>query len=473
MSDDLDLCFLDAAALARMIARREASAVEVVRAHLARIERCNPALNAIVTLDADGALAAASRADDAVRRGEEIGPLHGLPVAHKDLFETRGMRTTWGSPLFRDFVPDVDAVVVERQRAAGAISVGKTNVPEFGAGSQTFNTVFGATRNPYDPEKTCGGSSGGAAVALATGMVPLADGSDLGGSLRNPANFCNVVGVRPSIGRVPQWPAADAWASMSVSGPMARTVADAALFLSVLAGDDPRDPLSVPSDARALREPLERDLRGTRIAWSADLGLPLERAVRDALAPARAVFERLGCDVEDAVPDLAGADEAFQTLRGVAFVNAFGATAERSPEAFKDTILWNIAYGRARSAAEIAAAAASRTQVFARMRTFLERYDAFVCPVNQVAPFPVDVPYPTSIDGVAMETYMDWMRSCYRITVTGHPAISVPAAFTRDGLPVGVQIVGRYRDERALLEIAHAFEQATPAGKRRPPAFGA
>jgi amidase len=465
-----ELCFLDAAELARRIARRELSAVEVMRAHLERIDRLNPSLNAIVTLDAEAGLAAAVRADEAVRRGDALGPLHGLPVAHKDLFHTRGMRTTFGSPLFRDFVPKVDSIVVERQRAAGAITIGKTNMPEFAAGSQTFNTVFGATRNPYDGTKTCGGSSGGAAVALATGMVALADGTDFGGSLRNPANFCNVVGLRPSVGRVPQWPNEDAWNTLSVAGPMGRSVRDVALFLRVLAGDDARDPLAIADDGAWFGTPLEREVRGTRVAWSADLGgLPIEPEVRAALAPCREVLAGLGCEVDDAAPDFRGADEAFGTLRGILFANAYGALLDRSPQSFKETIAWNVAFGRERTGAQVAAANGLRSKLFARMHAFMERHAFLVCPVNQVAPFGIDVPYPTAIDGVAMETYMDWMRSCFSITLTGHPAISVPAAFTPGGLPVGIQIVGRYRDELGLLQFAHAFEAATRTGLRRPP----
>jgi amidase len=465
-----ELCFLDATELARRIASKSLSASDVMQAHLERIAVANPALNAIVTLHAEQALAAARAADAAQARGERLGPLHGLPVAHKDAFLTRGMRTTFGSPLFANFVPDVDSAVVERQRSAGAIAVGKTNTPEFSAGSQTFNPVFGATRNPYDRARTCGGSSGGSAVALAAGMVALADGSDLGGSLRNPANFCNVVGLRPSIGCVPRWPVENGWNTLNVAGPMGRTVADTALLLSVIAGADRRDPLAVPLDGGRFRASLDGDVRGKRIAWSADLGgLPVEPAVRAAFAAQRAVFERLGCRVEDATPNLSGADEAFRTLRGVHFVGEFGELIERHPGALKDTIVGNVAFGRALSAEQIASAQRLQTQCFARMTAFLERFDVLVTPVNQVLPFAVEEPYPTSIDGVPMETYMDWMRSCYSITVTGHPSISVPAAFTPDGLPVGIQIVGRYRDEWPLLQLAYAFEAATQAGRRRPP----
>jgi len=469
-----DVCELSATELLLRIRSKEVSAREVVAAHLERIERVNPQLNAIVTLDDEGALAAARRADEAHARGDALGPLHGLPVAHKDTFLTRGMRTTFGSPIYSRFIPAQDSIVVERQRRAGAITLGKTNVPEFAAGSQTFNTVFGATRNPYDPSKTCGGSSGGAAVALAAGMVALADGSDLGGSLRNPANFCNIVGLRPSIGRVPQWPSQDAWGTLAVSGPMARTVEDVALFLSVLAGPDARDPIALDGAGARFGESLGRNFAGTRVAWSADLGgLPVEPTVTAVLESHRGAFADIGCDVEEASPNLSGADEVFQTLRGVSFVNTLASLVEEHPAMFKDTIVWNVERGRALTGTQVAAAMLQRSQIFARMHDFMERYEFLIAPVSQVTPFSIEQEYPTAIAGVQMTNYLDWMRSCWSITVTGHPAISVPCGFTPEGLPVGVQIVGRYRDERGLLQFAHAFEQRTRTGERRPPLLAA
>ncbi len=460
---------MSATELLRRMRSKEVSAREIMQAHLARIDLINPRVNAIVTLDAEGALAAADRADEALARGEMLGLLHGLPVAHKDSFLTRGMRTTFGSPIYQHFIPDQDSIVVERQKRAGAVTLGKTNMPEFAAGSQTFNTVFGATRNPYDITKTCGGSSGGAAVALACGMVPLADGSDLGGSLRNPANFCNVVGLRPSVGRVAQWPSQDAWGTLAVAGPMARTVEDVALLLRVLAGPDARDPISLDESGEQFAGPLSRDFAGTRVAWSADLGgLPVEPAVTAVLESQRAVFAEIGCDVEEASPDLSDADDVFQTLRGVAFVNAFGTLLDQHPTSFKDTIVWNVQFGRSLTGTQVGEATQQRSAIFARMHDFMEKYEFLIAPVNQVVPFPIEQEYPTEINGVRMNNYLDWMRSCSAITVTGHPAISVPCGFTPEGLPVGVQIVGRYRDERGLLELAHAFEQRTRAAERRP-----
>ncbi|MCY4663012.1 MAG: amidase [Acidobacteria bacterium] len=470
MDGESDLCFRSAAELARAIAARELTAVEVMEAHLARIARVNPMLNAIVTLLPDEARRGAEAADAALARGEPVGPLHGLPVAHKDLTPTRGIRTTFGSPIFRDFVPPDDALIVERLRAAGAITIGKTNTPEFGAGSQTFNAVFGATRNPYDPAKTCGGSSGGAAVALATGMVPLADGSDLGGSLRNPAGFCNVVGFRPSPGRVPIWPSQAAWFPMGVQGPMARSVADAALMLSVIAGPDPRAPLSLPEPGAAFRPPLDRDLAGTTMAWSRNLGgLPVDPRVTAVVETGRAVLEGLGCRVDDAEPDVTGAAEVFQVWRAWYFELCYGALLDEHRHEMKDTVVWNIEEGRRLTGPRLGKAARAWTALLDRVRRFLDRYEYLALPVTQVPPFDVEQPYPTEIDGVPMTTYLDWMRSCSDISVLGLPAIAVPCGFTGDGLPVGLQIVGRQHDDLGVLQIAHAFEQAAGAGRRRPP----
>ena len=470
MGGDSDLCFRSAADLARAIAAREVSAVEVMEAHLARIARVNPGLNAVVTLVSGEARRGAEAADAALARGEPVGPLHGLPVAHKDLTPTRGIRTTFGSPIFRDFMPPDDALIVERLRAAGAITIGKTNTPEFGAGSQTFNAVFGATRNPYDPTRTCGGSSGGAAAALAAGMVPLADGSDLGGSLRNPAGFCNVVGFRPSPGRVPIWPSQAAWFPLGVQGPMARSVADAALMLSVIAGPDPRAPISLPEPGATFRPPLDRDPAGTAVAWSRDLGgLPVDPRVTAVVETGRAALERLGCRVEDAEPDLTGAAEIFQVWRAWYFELCYGTLLDEHRHEMKDTVVWNIEEGRRLGGPRLAEAMRAWTALLDRVRRFLARYEFLALPVTQVPPFDVDRPYPTEIDGVPMPTYLDWMRSCSDISVLGLPAIAVPCGFTDDGLPVGLQIVGRQHDDLGVLQLAHAFEQATGAGLRRPP----
>lgn len=461
------LCDLSAIELTARVRRKDLSARDVVSAHLARIERVNPKVNAIVTLVADRAMADAARADDLVAKGGTVGPLHGLPVAHKDLVDTAGIRTTRGSRFYRDTVPARDALIVTRMRAAGAITVGKTNTPELGAGSQTFNEVFGATRNPYDLTRTCGGSSGGAAVALACGMVPIADGTDVGGSLRNPAAFCNVVGLRPSPGRVPS--ETNSWSPLSVSGPMARSVADAALFLSVLAGPDPRGPLTNVEDGARFRAPLGRDFKGVRVAWWKGLGgIPFEPEIRTVVDSTRRVFEALGCAVEEAEPDFTGVADAFATLRYASSYAQNSALVRERPEWVKDTIKFEVAEAERLTAVDVGRAIARQTQMYDQSRQFFEKYDYFVLPVTQVVPFDVSIPYPTSIAGTAMTTYIDWMRSCWYVSFMSNPAISVPAGFTKAGLPVGLQIVGRHRGEWSVLQLAHAFEQATQHGKRRP-----
>ena len=462
------LCDRTATELAGLLREGHVSAVEVLEAHLERVRRVNPAVNAIVSLDEERALARARELDEDT--GGKPGVLHGLPIAIKDLERTRGLRTTFGASAYRDHVPEQDALFVERLRRAGAVILGKTNTPEFGAGSQTFNRVFGRTRNPYDLSKTCGGSSGGAAVAVSCGMLPFADGSDLGGSLRNPPSFCNVVGLRPSPGRVPRGPGVDPWESLNVLGPIARTAEDAALLLSVMAGPDPRDPTSVPQDPARFREPLGRDFRGVRIAYSPDLGsFPVARDVAAVVEGAVARLSELGCEVEQAHPDFGGATESFQALRALGFAVAHERDLELHRDELKDTVVWNIEKGLALTGREIARARRLRAAVYERVRAFLERYEYLVLPVTQVAPFDIAQEWVESIDGVAMETYIDWMKSCFFVSLTAHPAISVPAGFTPDGLPVGLQIVGRYREEASVLRLAHAVEVLLGAGARRPP----
>jgi amidase len=469
-----DLCGFDAVTLAGMLRRREVSARDVIAAHAERIEAVDGAVNAVVTRTLDQALDRAAAADTALARGESPGLLHGLPVAHKDMADTAGVRTTYGSPLFAEHVPDRDTLVVQRMSAAGAISLGKTNVPQFGAGSHTVNPVFGATRNPYDLSRSAGGSSGGAAAALAARMICLADGSDLGGSLRNPASFCNVVGLRPSPGRVPVWPVSDVADLLGVEGPMARTVADVALLLMALSGPDPRVPLAL--DAAPVRaEPdqiaglLARDLRGVRIAWSADLGLPVEPAVRAVLAPARQVLTDLGGEVVDAAPDLSGADDAFRTWRAFRFATFFGPLLREHPGALGPNVTWNTERGLELSVADLSRATVLRAALAERISAFYDTFDVLACPVTQVVPFDVTLDWVHDINGEPQPTYLDWMASAYLISATGLPAISVPAGFTPDGLPVGLQLVGRRRADWALLGLAHAFESATGYARTVPP----
>src|SRR5580700_7392412 len=469
-----DLCANDAVTLAGMLRRREVSAREVIAAHIARIEALDGAVNAVVTRCFDTALAKAADADAALARGQGTGLLHGLPVAHKDLFDTAGVRTTYGSPMFAENVPGRDALVVERMAAAGAISLGKTNVPEWGAGSHTVNPVFGATRNPFDLTRSAGGSSGGAAAALAARMICLADGSDLGGSLRNPASFCNVVGLRPSPGRVPVWPVADVGDVFGVDGPMARTVADVALLLMALSGPDPRVPLALdaePPRAEPGQIPglLARDLTGVRVAWSPDLGLPLEPAVRAVLAPARQVLADLGCEVVDAAPDLTGAEEVFRTWRAYRFATNLGPLLRLHPGALGPNVTWNVERGLELSVADLSWATVRHAALAERVSEFFADIEVLACPVSQVVPFDVTLDWVHEINGEPQTTYLDWMRSCYLISVTGLPAISVPAGFTPDGLPVGLQLVGRRRADWALLGVAHAFEAATGYGRTAPP----
>ncbi len=462
-------CFLSAVEMAGLIRAKKISAREALAIHLKQIERVNPKVNAIVTLVPELAAAAAAKADEAQARNQPLGPLHGLPVAHKDLMETRGIRTTFGSPLYRDYVPTFDDIVVERMARAGAITLGKSNTPEFGAGSQTFNTVFGATHNPYDLSKTCGGSSGGAAVALACGMVPVASGSDTGGSLRNPAAFCNVVGFRPSIGRVPNPNAAFAWSTLSTSGCLGRSVADLALGFSAIAGPDARAPLSIQEPGEVFARPLGRSFKGVRVAWFKDLnGTPFDPKVRAAIDAQRKAFESLGCIVEQAEPDFAPAEISFRILRAWNSAHTHGERLRQHPEAYKDTLKREIEDGLRLTGTDIARAEAAHALMWRRFQAFLEKYEYFILPTTQTPAFDISLPYPTEIAGVRFESYIDWMKSCWYISATGNPAASVPAGFTPEGLPVGIEIVGRDKQDFAVLQLAHAFEEATGVGKRRP-----
>ncbi|WP_426244924.1 amidase [Nocardioides sp. LHG3406-4] len=451
--------------MAAAVAAREISARELLDLHLARIAERNPELNAIVSLDEDRARAGAADADEALASGREVGPLHGLPFAFKDTHAVQGWRTTYGSPLFADNVPERDELVVERVRRAGAVTIGKTNVPEFAAGSHTFNTIFGTTLNPVDPRFSAGGSSGGAACALASGMVPLAEGSDMGGSLRNPASFCGVVGMRPSLGRVPEWPLYNQWESTSVAGPMARNVGDLALLLSVLAGPDSRAPLALGDPGSTFASPTSASLSGLRVAVSVDLGgaFEVDDRVAAVVDQSAATFGREGADVSGDHPDLGLADDTFRTLRAWHFQAKFGRLLADNPDSFKQSLADNIRLGEDLTGADVARAYFQRTSLTETMRLFFEQYDVLVLPVSQVPPFPADQEFPSDINGKPMETYLDWMRSAYFITVTGCPAISLPVGHTPDGLPVGIQVVAPHGADRRLLEIAAAYESATRA----------
>jgi len=465
-----ELHYLTATEMVRLIRDRQVSAVELLEAHLARIEQVNGPLNAIVTLAEhafDDARAADARTVAHARAGDDaggvaLGLLHGIPVAHKDLVETANIRTTYGSPLFKDNVPTEDALIVKRLKGAGAITIGKTNTPEFGTGSHTVNEVFGATHNPYDLAKSAGGSSGGAAVALAAGMVPLADGSDMGGSLRNPASFCNVVGLRPTPGRVPVISDIAAWFTLAVPGPMARTTEDVALMLSAISGFDPGSP-------HAITEPFspdpEQGIAGLRVAWSPDLGgLPVDRETAAVTATAPAVFERLGAHVERVDVDISDAEDAFRIYRAWYYELRYGEMEGLGPN-----IRWNVERGREVTGPDLARAERLRSGLYQRMARFFDTYDLLIAPVSQVPPFPIEQPHVTEINGEPMPDYLAWMRSAYWVSVLHAPAVSVPAGFTASGLPVGVQIIARPFADALALRAAHAFELATGYGLRRPP----
>ena len=457
MSGSDELCLRSAVALRRLLAAGEISALEVLDAHIERIERHDGALNAVVTRCFEEARERAS--------GHLAGPLAGLPIAHKDLTATAGLRTTYGSPLFRDNVPAEDSLLVARIKAAGAVTIGKTNVPEFGAGSQSFNRVFGATRNPWDTSRTCGGSSGGAAVALAARFMPIADGSDTGGSLRNPAAFCNVVGFRPSPGRVPSgWKENGAWTDLSTCGPMARDIDDLALLFSAIAGPDRHVTNALPEPGVAFRSVTPVELKGLRVAVTEDFcGLPVA-------APIRATIRRLGDTLADAgavvtaaEPDLADADRIFHVLRARGFRARFGPLPARQKAELKDTILWNADAGAALTHADEDWVTGARSALVARVAAFFDRFDVLVGPTTQVQPFDVDTDWVREVDGVAMQTYIEWMQSCSRVTVTCCPALSLPCGFA-EGLPVGAQLIAPMRQDALLLSVAKAVEAAAGSG---------
>jgi amidase len=465
-----DICFMSARELSALLHARALSAREVMTAHLRQIEKLNPTLNAIVAkLPDEECLALADAADRRAAKSSTLSPLHGLPVAFKDLEPAVGFPWTRGSPIYRNQRPSFDSVLVERMRNAGAIPIGKTNVPEFGMGSHTYNTVYGTTLNPYDMSKSAGGSSGGAGAALASGMLPLADGSDLGGSLRNPANFNNIVALRPTVGLVPIAPEVMPPPNFSVKGPMARSVADAAWLLSVIAGPDPRDSACFPSEPSAFAGRLQRSFGATRVAWCPDLGgLPLDARVRSVLESQRKTFEQLGCIVEEAHPDLSDAESIFLTIRAWRNAAVLGPLLGEHRDRLKPEAIGEIERGLALTGADVARALIAHGQLMERMRRFEEDYEFTICAVNQVPPFDATLDWPKAIDGVPLDNYIGWMKSAYWMSVTCRPAISVPAGFTPDGLPVGIQIVGRHRDDLGVLQIGHAFEDATGIGRTRP-----
>ena len=472
-----DLLWQSARQTAQLIRAGKISAVAVMNAHYDQIEALNPTLNAIVNLlPRDRALVLAAQADKAIAEGTRVGPLHGIPMAPKDMIDVRDFPTTQGFVPFANRLAVADCELVARQRRAGALMIGKTNLPEFALGSHTFNELFGVTRNPYDHSRTAGGSSGGAAAALASGMLSVADGSDMGGSLRNPAAFCNVVGFRPSIGRVPNERGFGWLGRLATAGPMARSVSDAAWLFSVQAGPFPGDPLTLPEPGSVFRDIPEIDLSGKRIAFTEDLNLvPVDSEVRHTLQEAARTLATLGAHVEVACPDLSEAMTVFQTLRA-ANLAVTGQTLNQTVPDWrhhaKDTAIWNIEKGFALTADEIISAEIKHTQIFREATSFFEDFDLLVLPSAQVPPFPVELHWVDEIDGQTLDTYIDWMTVCCAISVTGLPAISIPGGFTAGGLPIGVQFVAGPRQDQALLAMAQCFEQATGFGARRPGTAG-
>ena len=467
----LDVCYMDAVELAAKLKKKELSAVEVMTAFYDRIEAVNPMVNALVALSKrEDALALAKQADADLAGGKAVGKLHGLPWAVKDMEDVKGFPTTKGCTLFKDFMPKADGLLAERLRAAGALFIGKTNVPEFGAGSNTFNPVYGATRNPFDLRMTCGGSTGGGAVALACGMLPLADGSDTGGSCRNPGSWNNVVGFRPSLGRVPNNFPTGFFLRLPTKGPMARTVADAGYLLSVMAGPDYRDPVSLLDDPAVFARPLDRDFKGTKVAWTPNLGyLEVAKEVVDATAKALPVLKAIGCEVDDAHPEMPDVFDTNRTLRGLIFAYQLSHMTDAQRKQIKETVRWDASQGEKLTAMDIAVAETKRAVICKNVNKFMEKYEFLVLPVTQVAPFPVETGYPKEINGKKMKSYLEWMEIVYAITLTGLPAISVPCAFTAAGLPVGLQIVGRRSNDLGVLQLAHAFEKAAKVAKPRVP----
>jgi amidase len=470
MTAPSEICFLSLRSLTASIRAREISAREVMTAQLEQIRRWNPKLNAIVAkLDDESCLRLADAADDHMARGGAAGKLHGVPWAFKDLEPAIGFPWSRGSTIFRDEMPAFDSVLVERLRQAGVVPIGKTNTPEFGMGGQSYNSVYGTTRNPYDQTKSAGGSSGGGAAAVACGMLAGADGSDLGGSLRNPASFNNIVGLRPSAGLVPLSPTVLPFYGLLVKGPMARSVSDVAYLLDAMVGSDHRDPASVDSLPDRFTGALDRDVRGTRIAWCPDLGrLPLDRRVREVIASQRQVFESLGCRTQETAPDLSDAEEVFLALRAFRSWIMMGPLLKEHRAKMKPEAVAEIEAGARVSSAQIASALLRQGEIMESMRRFYENHDFIVCAATQTPPLDASCHWPVEVDGRTMEHYMAWMRSLYWMTATANPAVVVPAGFTAEGLPVGIQIVGRYRDDWGTLQLAHAFEQAAQWGRRRP-----
>jgi amidase len=466
-----ELCDLSAHTLLNLQRKKEVSAVEILNAHLSRIEAVNPQVNALVTIADKSALQSrAAEIDAQWARGVWQGPLHGLPVSQKDLTATRGVRTTFGSKTFEHHVPQHSALVARRCDAAGALMIGKSNTPEFGAGSHTFNEVFGVTRNPWDLSKSAGGSSGGAAASVACGMNPLACGSDMGGSLRNPAAWNAVVGLRPSPGRVPRAPDLNGWATLGVDGPMARDVADTALLLSAISGPSGETATEISEPGSRFAQPLQRDFRGTRIAMSVQLaGLAVDPEIQRAVQAQAAVFESMGCEVEFADPDLGDAEDVFRMERAWMIGSLVDRLDADARAQLKPEIEAECRLHRSLSAADLGDMFVRKTALFERMRSFMDNHAYYVLPATQMLPFDADLRWPTEFMGTRYDSYIDWMRICWYLSSTESPVLALPCGFSASGLPIGLQIAGRFRDDWGLLQFGHAYEVAAAHSTMRPP----
>jgi amidase len=465
-TSDKALTRKSAVELAALMASRAVSPVEVLEAHLAAIAQINPGLNAVVTLAADAARTAARRADAAIMAGEPLGPLHGLPLGIKDVTHTAGIRTTFGSPLFKDFVPDEDAEVVRRLKAAGGIVLAKTNTPEFATGANTVNAVFGATRNPWNPALSPAGSSGGSAAAVATGMLPLAQGTDFGCSVRIPAAFCGIVGIRPTPGLTPNHPMPLAWDGGQVHGPLARTAEDAALMLDAMVGFSRLSPISVAPPWRSAREIVAAtvDARDLRIAYAGDIaGIGVDAEIDAICRTAARRLQDAGAKVEEIAFDVSDGRDPYQAWRAAWMVGQQFANLARLEE-FGENLKGNVKRGLRVTALDLAAAEATKVEVFHRFRTLFERFDLLLTPAAPVKPYPVELNFPAEINGRAFDNYVDWIAPAFLVTLVSLPAGSVPAGKTGDGLPVGLQIVAPRFEEPRILSVAKLVQEANPIG---------
>ena len=461
MTQAHELIELTAVEATALLKSGEISPLELVEASARRIDEVDGQLNALPTLCVDRALEYAKKMKSS--GGEQLGPgqhLSGLPIAVKDLNPVQGVRCTYGSPIYSDFVPDYSDFMVEALERNGAVVIAKSNTPEFGAGASTFNEVFGKTRNPWNTTKSVAGSSGGSAAAVASGQVWLATGSDLGGSLRTPASFNSVVGLRPSPGRVPRGPAEELFDSMAVNGPMARNALDAALFLDAMSEWHVGDPLSLPVPALPFLDQVKQSKPPSRIGFSKDLGIvPVDKEVAEICEKAALAFESVGSVVEQTCPDFSEAIVCFQTLRAASYASGMADLMREHRDKLKPEVIWNIDKGLALNAEDIGRAQVARTRLYNNMVKYFETYDLLLCPTAIVPPFDVDIRYVEEVEGVKFDNYVHWIAITFAITLTSCPAVSVPAGFTKDGLPVGLQIIGPPRGDGKTLGAAHLLEQ--------------